>query len=135
MVSCMVAWTVAAGEASYIDYARVLQVDPISEVVEVPVEKEHCHHSRRAQRTDEAIAGDVRSAKFGISIGEAIGEDIRHRERSMDMRRCRLVTIYERRDRIVAYRVRYAYAGDVFVRRMNDHPGERVRVRVSLDPF
>ena len=135
MASCMVAGAAVAGGSSYIDYARVLQVDPISEVVAVPVKKERCHHSRRAQRADEAIAGDVRSAEFGISIGAAIGEEIRHRERSMDMRRCRLVTTYEKRDRIVAYRVRYAYGGDIFVRRMNDHPGERVRVRVSLDPL
>ncbi len=134
LASCVVAGTAAADGRSYIDFARVLQVEPISEVVAVPVKKEHCSYSKRALRADETIAGDVRSAKSGISIAAAIGEEIRHRERVMDMRHCRLVTTYQKRDRIVAYRVRYAYGGSVFVRRMNDHPGERLRVRVSLHP-
>lgn len=134
MASYVIAGTAAADGPSYIDYAQVLQVDPIREAVVVPVKKEHCYNSRRAKLADEAIAGDVRSGNSSISIGEAIGEEIRHRERTMSMRRCRLVTAYEQMDRIVAYRVRYAYDGDVFVRRMNEHPGERIRVRVTVDP-
>ena len=135
MASYLSAGAAAAGGPSYFDYARVLRVDPIREAVAVPVKEGRCRVSRRAQRADEAMAGDVRSAAPGTSIGEAIGEEMRHRERTLDMRRCRLVTTYERRDRIVAYRVRYAYDGDVFVRRMNEHPGERVRVRVTLNPW
>lgn len=130
----MVAGAAAADGWSYFDFARVLQVDPIREVVRVPAKKESCRQSRRARRADETMVGDVRAAEFGISIGEAIDEEIRHRELTADMRRCRLVTTYEKRNRVVAYRVHYAYDGNVFVRRMNDHPGERLRVRVSLHP-
>jgi uncharacterized protein YcfJ len=128
----MVARAAAADGGSYFDFARVLQVDPIHEVVSVPVKQERCRQSSGARRADETMAGDVRSAEFSISIGEAIDEEIRHRERTADMRRCRLVTSYEKRNRIVAFRVHYAYDGNVFVRRMNDHPGKRLRVRVSL---
>lgn len=135
MASYLLAGAAAAGGPSFFDYARVLRVDPIREAVVIPVKEERCHGSGRAQRADEAMAGDVRSAAPGTSIGETISEEMRHRERTVDMRRCRLVTTYEKRERIVAYRVRYAYDGDVFVRRMNEHPGERVRVRVTLDPW
>ncbi len=130
--SCLVAGAAAADGRSYYDFARVIKVDPIREVVTVPVKRERCLESQRARRADETMAGDVRSRKLGKSIGEAIDEEIRHRERTAHLRRCHLVTTYEKRNRIVAYRVHYAYGGNVFVRRMNDHPGERLRVRVSL---
>ena len=131
MMSHLLAGAAAAGGPSYFDYARVLRVDPIREAVAVPVKEGRYRVSRRAPRADEPMAGDVRTA----APGTPIGEEMRHRGRTLDMRRCRRVRTYERRDRIVAYRVRYAYDGDVFVRRMNEHPGERVRVRVTLDPW
>lgn len=124
-----------AGEQSYIDYARVLRVDPISDAVAMPVKKERCDDSIRAQRADEALAGDVRTIQPDTAIGAAITEEIRHRERTTAMRRCRLVTTYETSDQIVAYRVQYIYGGDIFVRRMDKHPGARVRVRVNLNPM
>ena len=39
------------------------------------------------------------------------------------------------REQIIAYRVRYEYGGDIFVRRMQKHPGQRVLVRVNLTPL
>ena len=127
--------TATAGGQSFYDYARVLNVDPISETVALPVKKEHCFYPKSAIRADERLAGDVRSGRPGIKIGAAIAEEIQHRKNRMSMRRCRLVTSYRNRDRVIAYRVRYEYGGDIFVRRMNRHPGERVRVRVSLTPL
>lgn len=122
----------AAAEQSYVDYARVLHVDPIIEAVAVPVEAERCDDARRAERADTEFAGEVRTFVTGISIGTAIAEEIRHRERTAAMRGCRRVTRYETQDQIVAYRVHYSYGGDVFVRRMDTHPGERMQVRVNL---
>lgn len=132
---CAVGGTTSAGEQSYIDYARVLHVDPISEVVTIPVNRDRCDYPQGALRADEALAGDVRTAQPDISIGAAIAEEVRHRERNGDVRHCRLVTTYEERDQIVAYRVRYAYGGDIHVRRMREHPGKRVQVRVRLNPL
>lgn len=132
--SCLMAVTASADQRSYFDFAQVIKVDPIHEYVTVPVKKERCRQSQRARRADETMAGDVRSTDSGISIGRAIEEEIRHGDRTAALRRCRLVTTYERHNRIVAYRVHYAYDGNVFVRRMRNHPGERLRVRVSLSP-
>jgi len=135
MALCSVGGTTSAGEQSYIDYAQVLQVDPITEVVTIPVKRNRCDYPQRALSADEALAGDVRTAQPGISIGAAIAEEIRHRERNGNMRRCRSATTYEERDKIIAYRVRYAYGGDIHVRRMSEHPGKRVQVRVHLSPL
>jgi len=125
----------AAGDQSYVDYARVLHVDPIIEAVAVAVEAERCDDTRRTERADTEFAGDIRRSEVGTSIAEAIAEEIRHRERTAATRRCRPVTRYETQDQIVAYRVHYSYGGDVFVRRMDTHPGERMQVRVNLSPF
>ena len=45
-----------------------------------------------------------------------------------------MVKHYESRDEIVGYDVRYRYANEVYVRRMDRDPGEQVRVRVQLSP-
>lgn len=124
----------AAAEQSYVDYARVLHVDPIIEAVAVPVEAERCDDARGAERADTEFAGEVRTSDTGTSIGTAIAEEIRYRERAAAMRGCRRVTRYETQEQIVAYRVHYSYGGDVFVRRMATHPGERMQVRVNLSP-
>ncbi len=135
LLMSLFAATAAAGGQSFFDYARVLNVDPISETVALPVKKERCFYPTSAIRADERLAGEVRSGRPGIKIGAAIVEEIQHRKNRASIRRCRLVTTYRNRDRVIAYRVRYEYGGDTFVRRMQKHPGERVLVRVNLHPL
>lgn len=134
MLLCMFAGSSVAGGPSFYDYARVLNADPIRETVAVPVKREHCFYPTRAIRAVQRLAGDVRSAHPNIKIGAAITEEIEHRNNIASMRRCRSVTAYDNRDKVVAYRVRYEYGGDIFVRRMRQHPGEQVMVRVNLTP-
>ena len=110
-VIAMVASAASFAEPSFFDYARVLEVDPITETVGVPLREERCERSRRALRADEAFAGDVRSTSPELSIGAAVSEEIRHREHTAASRRCRLVTVYEERVRVVGYHVRYTYGG------------------------
>lgn len=131
-VFCLAAHTAAFGQQSYTDYARVLHVEPVTKVTAVPVRKRRCDYSSRAQRADAAFAGDVRSNLPGISLAAAFAEEIRHRERASAKRHCRWVTTYEDKERVVAYRVRYAYGDGVFTRYMTKHPGNRVQVRVNL---
>jgi uncharacterized protein YcfJ len=122
----------AIGQQSYTDYARVLLVEPVTEAAAAPVKTRRCDYPSRAQRADAAFAGDVRSRHREVSLGAAIVEEIRHRESAQALQRCRWITTYETRERIVAYRVRYVYGGGVFTRRMTKHPGDRVQVRVNL---
>lgn len=126
--------TLGAGN-SFTDYARVLDVEPIKETVTVPVRRRRCEYSSRAQSADVGFAGDVRSKYPSVSIGAAIGEEMRHRESALAMRSCRLVTVHEPSERIVAYRVRYAYGDSVFTRLMPEYPQERLPVRVKLHPY
>lgn len=132
----LILWSIvgaaATGQQSYRDYARVLSVEPLTETAAVPVRNRRCDYPSRAQRADAAFAGDVRSQHRAASIGAAIVEEIRHRESAQALQLCRWITTYENTERIVAYRVRYAYGGGVFTRRMTKHPGDRVPVRVNL---
>ena len=48
---------------------------------------------------------------------------------------CRVVEV-EREDRRVAgYDVEYRYRGEVYLSRLDYDPGERLRVRVSVEPI
>lgn len=134
LISLFAELAMAGGKAFY-DYARVLKVDPISETVAVPVEKRRCFYPDRAIQAVKVLAGDVRSRRSSITIGAAIAEEVEQRKQTTRKRRCRLVKTIDIRDKVVAYRVRYQYGGDVFVRRMKQHPGEQLLVRVKMEPL
>jgi len=121
-------------DQAYLDYARVLDVEPIEEVVQAVPGRARCASRFDAERADAAITGDVRQHSPGISIGEAIAEEIQHRDRTESLRECRMATPAAKERRIVAYRVRYRYGGDVYERRMAWPPGDEIPVRVHLRP-
>jgi uncharacterized protein YcfJ len=86
----------------------------------------------------------------GAAIGAAVGHDAsRRREddrwrrsdfhddrRGRPARRERCEVVYEARRTSVfeGYDVVYRYRGREFTRRLDDHPGERMRIRVDLEP-
>ncbi len=134
----------AAGAAGanevYYDYARVLTVSPILQTRQVPVSEEACDytgaHAREAEHV--RLAGDIRAQAPGLTLGQAIREDMRrHRSISHVARYpdCRLVETFEPQKRVVGYRVRYRYGGELFEQRMRRDPGTWVKVRVALDPL
>jgi uncharacterized protein YcfJ len=47
---------------------------------------------------------------------------------------CRQVSTISEQRRIVGYDVEYKYRGEVYVSRLNYDPGERLRVRVNVQP-
>jgi len=49
-------------------------------------------------------------------------------------RRCHMVRDVADERRVVAYDVQYRYRGDVYMSRLNYDPGDRLRVRVSIEP-
>ena len=81
----------------------------------------------------------------GTLVGSAIGHEKAERRnwnRNRDhyesvgrnVERCRTDYEYEERERIDGYRVTYLYNGRTYKTRTNRHPGEEIRVKVSVSP-
>ena len=128
----------AAGPALaevYYEYVPVLEVTPIVESRQVPIQERVCEQREPDHRLSGAASGDVRNGRPLLSISEAAREDKRlWSELSASRERCRTIERYAQRQEVTGYRVEYVYDSERLVTRMNRDPGERVRVRVELDP-
>ncbi|MDH3641628.1 MAG: hypothetical protein OES38_06000, partial [Gammaproteobacteria bacterium] len=49
-------------------------------------------------------------------------------------RRCTTVIRSHEVETVAGYNVRYHYQGQEFVKRVEEHPGDRIRVRVDVTP-
>jgi uncharacterized protein YcfJ len=78
----------------------------------------------------------------GTLLGSSIGHDaaVRRQRRessevySRTVERCETSYSIDRQERIDGYEVTYRYRGRTFTTRTDSHPGERIRVRVSVTP-
>ena len=114
---------VAYANDGYYDYARVVNVEPITVSERIPVRREVC-----TQPSEISPPGDARRDRPRASISELIKADSRQRRPD-----CRTVTDYDEREKTVGWRVTYHYGGTEYVRRMKDKPGERISVRIDMD--
>lgn len=146
-------------ENAKVAWADVLRVDPIYERVQARAPREVCEDipvERRAEGGNRAAGtvlgaivggvlgntvgkGDGRKAATvaGAVIGGAVGNNVGRgddRYYSDVDRHCRMVEDVSDERRVVAYDVQYRYRGDVYMSRMNYDPGDRLRVRVSVEP-
>ncbi len=142
-------------------YARVLHVHPVTEVVQIPEERQVCReepveyhvveHRSPAPFIFGSILGGVIGSQFGgghgrtlatitgAAIGGAIAQNAQNRHHqpqhySVLEQRCYLETNWRNEERIVAWDVDWLYQGKTYHSRMNEHPGERIRVRVNVNP-
>ena len=131
----------AANRQVYHDYARVLNVSPIMETIQVPVRREDCRPPtpiRRQRQNHSLPRGDVQPDHSGLTLADAIRQDRSHQltlATPHTDRYCRWVEEFETRERIVAYRVRFRYGRDIFVRRLDHDPGDRLRIKVEVRPM
>ena len=51
-----------------------------------------------------------------------------------DAERCRVVTDYQREERVLGYDVTYDWRGELFQVQTDRHPGDRIRMRVEAVP-
>jgi uncharacterized protein YcfJ len=138
------------------DKAKVVDVTPIYEVVEIPTEREECWteevHGTRGSNGAGIVAGSIIGGVIGHQIGRgdgrklatvagtvigaAVGADAdRHSRREPyreSERRCQVRTDYVREERLRAYKVTYRYHGETFVTEMDHDPGKFVPVRVQV---
>lgn len=144
------------------EWARVLDAQPVYERVRYPVEQEVCwneevwHREPRARSATPIIVGSIIGGVIGnqfgggsgkvalTAAGAALGGSIAadsSRRRNPDgyyavtEKRCEIETDWRTEQRVVAWDVTYKYRGDIYHTRMRDEPGDRIRVRVDVDPL
>ncbi len=148
--------SMADGYGHY-DTARVLQVRPIYETVQVNHPRQRCWeepvYHRGGGRNSAvpmitgAIIGGAIGNQFGkghgrdamtvagLLLGGAIGDDMGRQNsygpgyQTME-RRCDVVNHYTTRQEVVGYRVKYRYNGHVNWTRTQTHPGRYIKVSV-----
>lgn len=144
------------------EYAEVLDAQPVYDRVSVPYEREVCynertyHHEPRRTNTAPVLlgavlgglvgnkvdGGDHRAAgtAIGALVGGAIANDAtRHKNRPgrsypVDRQRCDIRTDYRSEEQLTGFDVTYRYQGEVYHTLTREHPGDRLRVKVSVVP-
>ncbi len=163
------------------DYARVLDVQPVTETVQIPEDRQVCRNEAVQRRVAEnrspgpaifgAIIGGVIGNQLsrghghdyhggyrgyyryghrhsgrraagtlaGAAIGGMIGSSVQYSEAparyyNETVRVCGAETSYHNEERVVAWDVTWKYRGEVYHSRMDEPPGERIKVRVSVIP-
>lgn len=78
----------------------------------------------------------IAGALLGASVGHDVGRrPYRYPETYATVEeRCRVVEEYREEERVEGYHVTYRYKGETYTTRMARDPGERLRVRVAVEP-
>ena len=160
----MLACTALAVHAeTYVDTARVRNVQPQYETVTIPrqectsqwINETHRVESRRGY--GGAVIGGVAGAVLGNQVGKGHGREaatalgavvgaiagdrLDNRDRrdhyyepsAREVKRCR--TVYDTQSRITGYRVNYEYRGQHYSTVTRENPGNSLTVRVSVEPI
>ena len=80
----------------------------------------------------------------GAVLGASVGRDVKHRNRHYDrydrraryetVRRCEVRDRFTTEERVIGFDVAYKYRGNVFHTQMDQHPGDKIKVKVTVDP-
>jgi len=147
-----------AGGPAFEDYARVREVTPEYENVSVP--RQECysevvpqHYSRGGNSIVGPLIGGVAggligsrvgqgngrvaAAAAGAAVGALVGNQLSNRDRhevysEREVQRCRTVDDWQ--SRLTGYRVAYEYQGRAYTTILPYDPGQRLPVRVSVEP-
>lgn len=140
------------------DKARVVDVTPLYEVVEVPSERRECwteevQGTRNSGSGAGMVVGSIIGGVIGHQVGHgdgrklatvagtvlgaAVGADADRQARRSEPyttseRHCQVHTDYVQEERLRAYRVTYRYHGETFVTEMDHRPGKFVPVQVHV---
>jgi uncharacterized protein YcfJ len=140
-------------------WADVLRVDPVYESVQNRTPREICDEVPVERRVDDgskatgAVIGAIVGGVLGNTVGKGdgrkaatvagavVGGTVGHNVAQGGDRyyqdveqHCRMVEDVGQEQRLVAYDVQYRYRGDVFMSRLDYDPGDRLRVRVRIEP-
>lgn len=162
-----------AYDNSQYDYAKVIDVQPVIDIVQVPEDRQVCREVPVQRRVVEyrspapAIFGAIlggfignqlsrghghrhghghgygynrAAATFaGAAIGGVIATEVQYRKYpakyySDTTQVCNTETSWRSEERVVAWDVSWKYRGRIYHSRMDEPPGERIRIRINVDP-
>ena len=136
-------------------YATVLRATPAYETVRVVDQQQQCDDGGYVRERKDTTAGTVLGAVVGGALGNQVGKGdgrkaatiagavaggvIGHNIAKGDSDRsqpgpCRMVDVEHEDRRVSGYDVEYNYKGEVYFARMAYDPGNRIRVRVTVQP-
>jgi uncharacterized protein YcfJ len=148
---------------SYVDTARVRSVQPQYETVTVPRQQCSSQWINESRRIEDrggyggAVIGGVAGALLGNQVGKGHGREAatalgavvgaftgdrvsngerrgeRYEQVPRQVQSCQ--TVNELQQRLTGYQVNYEYLGQSFTALMPQDPGQRIQVRVSVDPL
>ena len=105
------------------DYAQVIAVRPIYQVLRTTSTARVCDESGRTRTLSRRMAGAVKQRLSGDQDAQEEGVN------------CRMEQVPREFRRTIAYDVDYVYKGSKFRTRMARDPGNRLRIRVSITPL
>lgn len=108
------------------DYAQVLGVDPVYQVLRTSRVEQVCDGLKKPAASS-SLSRVVDAFKEHLVGGSAKADDD-------ELENCRMQPVAREFRRPIAYDVDYVYRGSKFRTRMAIDPGNRLRVRVSITP-
>ena len=107
------------------DYAQVLDVDPVYQVLRTSRVEQVCDVIKKPDGS-KGLSRVVNVVKERLGGTSAADDDV--------LENCRMQPVVREFRRPIAYDVDYVYKGSKFRTRMARDPGNRLRVRVSITP-
>lgn len=103
------------------DYAQVLRVTPVYQILTA---------TRMEERCEPAAQDKEEESRLSRAVG-AIKGALRREETTAN---CRVVQVEREFRRPIAYDVDYIYKGARFRSRLPEDPGNRLRIRIAITP-
>jgi uncharacterized protein YcfJ len=146
-----------ADDNAHYGWADVLRADPVQGVTRTEVPRQECYEQPVVRHEGgNSTAGTVLGAVIGGVLGNTVGKGDgrkaatvvgavaggavgnraagRGSDYETTQTQCREVSSISEQRRIIGYDVEYRYRGEVYTSRLSYDPGERLRVRVRVDP-
>ena len=163
LTSALFAASMAHAGGTQFQYVPVVDVQPQYQTQRTPIDREICWEEQGYERVRDggssatptivgAIVGGVIGSQFGsgsgrraataagAALGGSIGRDAARHNRGaphyypVTREQCSVQRDW-REERVVSgYRVAYRYDGEVYHTHMRHHPGDMLRVRVTVAP-
>ena len=158
----LAATTASASSVKY-EYATVVETTPLLKTVRVSTPVRECWDQEVAYREPasgnhlapvmggilggafgNAVGHSTRNKQVGTVVGAVLGATIGHAAALESRRggtttyrteeRCEVHYDSHEEERIEGYQVRYRYAGETYTTRMDQDPGDTIKLRVSVSP-
>mgnify|MGYP003632239131 FL=1 len=91
-------------------------------------------HSKKNKQVG-AVVGSILGASVGHGLSNNNSYDRHSNTTYYNGKRCSVEDRIRYEEEIIGYHVSYRYRGEEYRTRMNHHPGKRLKVRVSVEPY